>query len=160
MDVICCTLTKHVCFVSIDLVLSECDDALGDGGDGTRAHAPLELVTDQNFHPTKEVAWPNGKASDYESEDSGFDPQRDHFFGLSFSSPPCRACLDFVRRLGMVVFVTIDDYLEHAFTECDGWERFPNDLKDSFALICLALVTALHCSLFNRCYRRLINTVL
>ncbi|KAF5680068.1 hypothetical protein FHETE_612 [Fusarium heterosporum] len=24
------------------------------------------------------VAWPNGKASDYESEDSGFDPQRDH----------------------------------------------------------------------------------
>ncbi|CEF86620.1 unnamed protein product [Fusarium graminearum] len=29
------------------------------------------------------VAWPNGKASDYESEDSGFDPQRDHFFCLS-----------------------------------------------------------------------------
>ncbi|KAJ9423554.1 hypothetical protein QL093DRAFT_2271173 [Fusarium oxysporum] len=26
------------------------------------------------------VAWPNGKASDYESEDSGFDPQRDHLF--------------------------------------------------------------------------------
>ncbi|KAF5655355.1 hypothetical protein F25303_667 [Fusarium sp. NRRL 25303] len=28
------------------------------------------------------VAWPNGKASDYESEDSGFDPQRDQFFLL------------------------------------------------------------------------------
>lgn len=26
------------------------------------------------------VAWPNGKASDYESEDSGFDPQHDHLF--------------------------------------------------------------------------------
>ncbi|KAF5684649.1 hypothetical protein FDENT_6654 [Fusarium denticulatum] len=28
------------------------------------------------------VVWPNGKASDYESEDSGFDPQHDHIFAL------------------------------------------------------------------------------
>ncbi|KAF5969087.1 hypothetical protein FCOIX_11055 [Fusarium coicis] len=29
------------------------------------------------------VVWPNGKASDYESEDSGFDPQHDHVFAPS-----------------------------------------------------------------------------
>ncbi|KAF5717818.1 hypothetical protein FMUND_5549 [Fusarium mundagurra] len=29
------------------------------------------------------VVWPNGKASDYESEDSGFDPQHDHIFASS-----------------------------------------------------------------------------
>ncbi|KAJ0130281.1 hypothetical protein HZ326_26614 [Fusarium oxysporum f. sp. albedinis] len=42
------------------------------------------------------VAWPNGKASDYESEDSGFDPQRDHilfFFASSVKPTRSTFCL-------------------------------------------------------------------
>ncbi|RGP79901.1 hypothetical protein FLONG3_1972 [Fusarium longipes] len=35
------------------------------------------------LHQLDTVVWPNGKASDYESEDSGFDPQHDHIFALA-----------------------------------------------------------------------------
>ena len=48
-------------------------------------HPPHVVVELQNEQAINQVAWPNGKASDYESEDSGFDPQRDHSFASSFS---------------------------------------------------------------------------
>ena len=53
-----------------------------------RTRECVDRSRDQYGHclSSSEVAWPNGKASDYESEDSGFDPQRDQSFCLSASS--------------------------------------------------------------------------
>jgi hypothetical protein len=39
-----------------------------------------EAVANLDAQQSDTVVWPNGKASDYESEDSGFDPQHDHIF--------------------------------------------------------------------------------
>ena len=52
--------------------------------DWGRARDCVDRSRDQYGHwfSISEVAWPNGKASDYESEDSGFDPQRDQSFCL------------------------------------------------------------------------------
>ncbi|KAF6524884.1 hypothetical protein HZS61_010679 [Fusarium oxysporum f. sp. conglutinans] len=41
-----------------------------------------EAVVKLDAQQLDTVVWPNGKASDYESEDSGFDPQHDHIFAL------------------------------------------------------------------------------
>ncbi|SCO03880.1 uncharacterized protein FFB20_12018 [Fusarium fujikuroi] len=41
-----------------------------------------EAVAKLDAQQLDTVVWPNGKASDYESEDSGFDPQHDHIFAL------------------------------------------------------------------------------
>ena len=40
------------------------------------------LLSEAGLQQLDTVVWPNGKASDYESEDSGFDPQHDHIFAL------------------------------------------------------------------------------
>ncbi|RGP69539.1 hypothetical protein FSPOR_4643 [Fusarium sporotrichioides] len=58
-------------------------------GDASLPHSweasPLFLkkwgrISKAAFQQLATVVWPNGKASDYESEDSGFDPQHDHIF--------------------------------------------------------------------------------
>ncbi|KAF5267457.1 hypothetical protein FOXYS1_1654 [Fusarium oxysporum] len=41
-----------------------------------------EAIVNLDAQQLDTVVWPNGKASDYESEDSGFDPQHDHIFAL------------------------------------------------------------------------------
>ncbi|KAG8670388.1 hypothetical protein FPOAC1_009797 [Fusarium poae] len=55
-------------------------------GDASIPHSweasPLFLWKWAVFQQLATVVWPNGKASDYESEDSGFDPQHDHIFAL------------------------------------------------------------------------------
>ena len=48
-------------------------------------------VEANTFH--KLVAWPNGKALDYESRDSRFDPWRDHFAISSFGGELLFWCL-------------------------------------------------------------------